>query len=249
MRQVAVSIAAIVAGAGALVAVAGVGVTAVAASAGAPTVAVTITDTGVKLAARTVPVGVVAFSVRNLGREAHVFRIGGKATPVLALGKRSMLRVDFARPGEYPYSASGVRTSSRQGNVLKVVRPATPAAPSVPQGPGATTTVQTAAQPCASPGTTTVTVTMTDTMGPNSYTFSPSVIPCGTVTFLLQNVGQSQHGLGISSPTGVQSPAGPIVDGSQSGTLTVKLAVTGTYRWWDAAGEGFETTSGTLAVH
>jgi len=31
--------------------------------------------------------------------------------------------------------------------------------------------------------------------------------------------------------------------------MTVNLTVTGSYRWWDAAGEGFETTSGTLAVH
>src|SRR6185437_6600550 len=99
-------------------------------------------------------------------------------------------------------SASGVPPSTL--NTLSVLRLAT-APPGALQGPGATTSTQTSSQPCSSPTTTTVTVTMTDTMGPNAYKFSPSSIPCGTVTFQLINAGQDQHGLAIAAPTGTQT--------------------------------------------
>jgi hypothetical protein len=89
---------------------------------------------------------------------------------------------------------------------------------------------------------------MTDTFGPTGYTFSPTVVPCGTATFVLNNAGQNQHGLGLKSPTGTESPASPTVDPHQSASLTVSLTLKGSYQWWDAEGEGFETTYGTLAV-
>jgi hypothetical protein len=100
------------------------------------------------------------------------------------------------------------------------------------------------------PVTTTVTVTISDILGPSAYTFSPASVPCGTVTFQLNNVGQNEHGLAIASPTGAQLPISLApLEGSQTAVITLALSATGTYRWWDSAGEGVETTYGTLLVH
>ena len=97
---------------------------------------------------------------------------------------------------------------------------------------------------------TAVTVTMSDNLGGSAPTFSPAAIPCGTVTFQLENAGQSERGLAIASPTGAQLASSPApLEGSQTGVITVALSVTGTYKWWDSAGEGVETTYGTLVVH
>jgi hypothetical protein len=216
-------------------------------------VAVTISDTTVKASPRLVPVAVIAFRVVNQGRRPHAFRIDGQTTSVLSAGGSAVLRIDFARPGTYRYSASGVTPSVGLGNALIVSRIAIPHPPPVsqpsPQGPGATTTAANI-QSCANPVTTTVTVTMSDNLGGSAYTFSPASIPCGTVTFQLDNVGQSEHGLAIASPAGAQLASSPApLEGSQTGVITVTLPVTGTYRWWDSAGEGVETTSGTLIVH
>jgi hypothetical protein len=90
---------------------------------------------------------------------------------------------------------------------------------------------------------------MTDTMGPNAYKFSPSSIPCGTVTFQLINAGQDQHGLAIAVSTGAQTSTSPTLEASQTASFIVTLATTGSYRWWDSAGEGVETTFGTIGVH
>jgi hypothetical protein len=91
---------------------------------------------------------------------------------------------------------------------------------------------------------------MSDILGPSAYIFAPGSIPCGTVTFQLTNVGQNEHGLGIASPTGAQLPTSPApLEGSQTGAITVALPAAGTYKWWDSAGEGVETTYGTLIVH
>jgi hypothetical protein len=90
---------------------------------------------------------------------------------------------------------------------------------------------------------------MMDTLGPTAYRFSPSSIPCGTVTFQLNNAGQDQHGLALATPTGVQTSTSPTLGASQSANFTVTLSATGSYRWWDSAGEGVETTYGTVVVH
>jgi hypothetical protein len=217
-------------------------------------VAVTISDTTVNASPRMVPVAVIAFRVVNRGRRPHAFRIDGKATSVLSAGGSAVLRIDFARPGTYRYSASGVTPPVGLGNALIVSRIATPQPPPVsqprPQGPGATTTTAANIQPCANPVTTTVMVTMSDNPGGSGYTFAPASIPCGTVTFQLDNVGQGEHGLAIAGPTGAQLSITPApLEGSQTGVITVPLSITGTYRWWDSAGEGVETTYGTLIVH
>ena len=65
---------------------------------------------------------------------------------------------------------------------------------------------------------------------------------------MLNNVGQSQHGLALKSPAGIESPTSQTVDPHQTASLTVPLTLKGSYQWWDSEGEGFETTYGTLAV-
>jgi plastocyanin len=216
-------------------------VTASSAAAAATPVTVRITDAGSKLSRTTVPVGVVRFVVSNAGRRRHTFSIAGKATPPLAPGKATMLKVTFAVPGSYTY-----RSSTR--GVLHVVVPAsaptTTTAPSTPALPSAAST----AKPCASPATTTVRVTMTDVQGGGGYTFSPLPIQCGTVTFVLVNNGQDAHGLGLTIPYGYDLPDGPTVPANQTASMTLTLSLSGRYEWRDSEGEGVETTFGYLNV-
>lgn len=55
------------------------------------------------LSKRTMPKGVVVFTVINRGALHHDFKIAGKKTPMLMPGKRAMLRVTFKKAGRYTY--------------------------------------------------------------------------------------------------------------------------------------------------
>ena len=67
-------------------------------------VAVTATEFAFTVKPKTVRKGSpVVFTVRNRGRVAHDFRIGGRKTAVLAGGKTGTLRVTFKKAGRYRY--------------------------------------------------------------------------------------------------------------------------------------------------
>jgi hypothetical protein len=209
-----------------------------ASSAATPSVSVTIHNSGLTVSRSTVPVGSVVFVVTNRGRIPRRVRVEGQLTPRLPRGASATLRVRFSQPGSYQVTASGLRTPG----TLTVIAPSASPAPQRPASAG------TASQPCTNPSSSTINVTMTDNFGPAGYSFAPSSVPCGTVTFVLNNIGADQHGLGLKSPTGIETPASPTVGAHQSGTLTANLSVKGVYQWWDSEGEGFETTYGTLVV-
>src|SRR5207253_2342919 len=71
-------------------------------------VTVVTTDSGIKLSRARVPTGAVAFQVRNAGKQAHDFEVGGKKTPMLKPGRTATLQVSFRKPGRFTYS-SGAR--------------------------------------------------------------------------------------------------------------------------------------------
>jgi uncharacterized cupredoxin-like copper-binding protein len=60
-----------------------------------------------KMSAKTAPRGVVIFKVTNTNHYTrHDFSIKGRTTPVLSYGQSATLRVDFLRPGRYPYKCT-----------------------------------------------------------------------------------------------------------------------------------------------
>jgi hypothetical protein len=205
------------------------------------TVVVTVTDRGVELSRLSVPAGLVVFVVGNRGRHRRRFEIAGNATPALAFGKTAALKIVFVRGGRYRFAATGL-----PAGVLRVGP--TPAAGS--SGPASSTPVAAAsAQPCTNPTTSTVTVTMSDKFVPDGYTFSPTTVPCGTVTFVLTNTGKLGHGLVLMDPRGQLLPASSTVGPSQTASLVENLVYTGTYQWADIVSDAFgEDGVGQLVV-
>jgi plastocyanin len=70
----------------------------------APTrVTVVATNNGFELSRASVPLGTVAFTVRNRSGKPHDFEIAGLRTTQLAPGGRATLRVRIAKPGRLVY--------------------------------------------------------------------------------------------------------------------------------------------------
>jgi hypothetical protein len=129
------------------------------------TVAVTLTDTKLKLAPATVPLGSVVFEIANSGRNPRSFRIGGKRTPAIAAGESAALRVVFTRTGPALYSSVGQGSAAPLKGALNVI------------------------EPCTNPTASTVTVQISEA----PETLSQAAIPCGAVTFVMTNVGTVVH--------------------------------------------------------
>ena len=73
------------------------------------------------LSTKTVKHGLVTFNVKNAGSLDHDFKINGKKTAILKPGKSAVLKVTFAKAGNYPYSCTvpGHAAGGMKG-VLKV---------------------------------------------------------------------------------------------------------------------------------
>ncbi len=127
------------------------------AQASATTILVTMTDSKLELQRAIVPVGTVVFRVVNKGRTRHDFRIGGHRTRTIAAGKTATLKVDFAKPGGYPYG-SGRHASAGE---LSVFRPCPDPASSTISAEMTTGTI-TLSQTTVPCGTVTFVVTNTD---------------------------------------------------------------------------------------
>jgi hypothetical protein len=56
-----------------------------------------------KLSATTAPRGVVIFKVTNTASYRHDFSIKGRTTRPLSQGQSQTLRINFLRPGRYPF--------------------------------------------------------------------------------------------------------------------------------------------------
>jgi uncharacterized cupredoxin-like copper-binding protein len=74
-----------------------------AARSSAAAVTVTAKEFKFTLSRKSVPKGVVTFTVVNNGKIAHDFKINGKKTPLIKPGKKAILKVTFAKAGSYPY--------------------------------------------------------------------------------------------------------------------------------------------------
>jgi hypothetical protein len=198
-------------------------------TAASATVAVTITDSSVRLSRTTLVIGEVSFDVTNRGKRRHQFRIAGIATPNLASGQTATVKIVFTQGGTFRYVVPGLRAGAVS------VRGTTVSAGSTTTSTSTTTTTSSiAAEPCANPTISTVTVTITDAPSPHGYTFAPSTLACGTVTFVLKDVGSTPHGLQLMDPSGSILPASQTVLPSQTATMVSNLKYVGSYEWIDS---------------
>jgi uncharacterized cupredoxin-like copper-binding protein len=189
-------------------------------------VTVTASEFKFKLSRMSVPLGKVVFTVVNKGKIGHDFKIAGKKTATIAPGKKATLTVIFAKKGKVAYfcSLAGHAAAGMKGKLgvgVSAPRPTTTATPvTIYPGPGGTVTVN---------------------MFEYGFTFSPSAVPSGNVTFVMNNTGGVVHNLDIE---GVKP--GPFVDPGQTATMTVNLQAGRTYTYvCDVpyhAGSGMEGT-------
>lgn len=172
------------------------------ARAGTTTVVVTMTAFKLELAPPTVPVGSVVFKVVNRGKIRRDFKIGGKKTPRIATGKSATLKVEFAKKGTYSYFSAGPDRAARLSGVLVV------------------------GEPCTHPAASTVSAKLTGA----PIGLSQATVPCGTVTFVVTNVGRVVHSFHITVPDStVDAPGGqgPPLNPGQTVRLTVHFTVKG----------------------
>jgi hypothetical protein len=152
------------------------------------TLAVTLTDEYVQVVQKPVRLGQVTFRVVNRSSVARDFRIGGKRTPRIAPGTSATLVVGFTKTGLFVYSSAAARGAPLTG-------------------------VLTFVDPCSAPGRSQVSVRMSET----PLTFSTTSVPCGAVTFAVENVGTVPHSFRVANRQTLQVQPG------QSTTLTVSL--------------------------
>jgi nitrite reductase (NO-forming) len=168
------------------------------------TVTVAASEFKFKLSRKTAPVGTVVFKVVNKGKIAHDFKINGKKTPLLKPGKSATLKVVFTKKGRFAYLCT-VPGHAKLG--MKGVFGVGTTAPTTTTAKTTTTT--------ASPGPGgTVQVSMFE----YGFTLSPSKIPSGNVTFVMNNTGTVTHNFDVE---GVKS--GAFVDPGKSATMTVNV--------------------------
>jgi plastocyanin len=173
-----------------------------------------------------IPAGIVKFVVTNKGSVPHSFMICKKAgtanvcvgtkTRVLNKGQSQTITVTLAK-GTYEYlcTVAGHAKAGMKGQ-LGV------GAGVVPPKPVSTTTTTTTKVPvgaeptCVTPTTSTIQVNEFD----YNFTFAPSTIHCGTVTFVVHNTGQLPHNLDL---LGVQGGTTDYQGPGETGTFTVNL--------------------------
>ncbi len=90
-------------------------------AAAASTVNVSGTEFHFALSTQTVRKGTVTFKLTNNGGIPHNLRINGKQTPNIDPGETTTLKVNFTKPGNYPYLCTlpGHAAAGMKG-VLKV---------------------------------------------------------------------------------------------------------------------------------
>jgi uncharacterized cupredoxin-like copper-binding protein len=173
------------------------------ADAGPATIVVTMTDSKLNAAPMTAPLGSVVFKVVNKGTRPRDFEIAGKSTPQIASGKSATLKVTFPKTGTFLYLSYRAGHTGGLSNALRVVAT------------------------CTHPTTSTVRVQMKEA----PEILSQTRVPCGTVTFVLTNVGKIVHSFDVFAPDNatVVPPGGhgPRVKPGQTARMTVRFTMKG----------------------
>jgi uncharacterized cupredoxin-like copper-binding protein len=178
-------------------------------------ITVTASEFKFKLSKTSAPVGTVVFTVKNVGKIGHNFKINGKVTKIIAAGKSATLTVKFTKKGKFAYlcTVPGHAKLGMKGVFGVAVKPpvvtapATTAAPTTFPGPGGTVAVS---------------------MFEYGFTLNPATIPSGNVTFVVTNTGTATHNFDISGVTGGD---GAFLNAGASASFTVNLQAGKTYQY------------------
>jgi len=162
--------------------------------AGAATVLVRLTDSRSLVTPSKVPVGPVIFKIANKGTTARSFRIGGNRMATIAPGRSATLAVELKGRGSREYVSTG-RNVARLAGVLNVF------------------------VPCKSPMATTVNVRMDHDR--SGITLSQTRIPCGTVTFVVTNIGAAVDSFQVFADYSNASGTTPDLEPGQTARLTI----------------------------
>jgi hypothetical protein len=164
------------------------------------TVLVRLSDSQSMVTPHKVPVGPVVFKIVNTGRTARSFAIGGRRTPMIPTGGSATLRFTLSRRGSHEFVSSG-RHAERLTGVLDVFIP------------------------CTSPRTTTVDVRMDHDR--SGIALSQTTIPCGTVTFVVTNIGEMVDSLQVFADYPGARGTTPELKPGQSARLTIRFTEKG----------------------
>ena len=168
---------------------------------GASTVVVTISRSGLEVAPITVLAGPLLLKISNHGKVARDFAIGGKRTAQIPPGKSATLTVALTG-GFRTYSSTRAKRRGRISGLLDaLIR-------------------------CATPVATMVTVQMTQE--PGGIAPSRNTIPCGTVTFVVTNVGSLTDDLHVFGALPQENGTTPELTPGQTARLTIRFAAKGT---------------------
>jgi uncharacterized cupredoxin-like copper-binding protein len=168
------------------------------------------------LSRRSVPAGTtVIFTVINVGKISHDFKIAGKKTPTLNPGKKATIKVLFKKKGRYPYlcTLQGHAGAGMKGSFSVGVAPAPATTAPTTTTAQTTTTVPTSTLPVGT-AQTTVQVGMFE----YRFEMSQTTIPSGQVTFVITNKGNEVHNFSVAG-----GKSGTLLAPGASETYTVAL--------------------------
>lgn len=166
------------------------------------TVRASINKSGIVLRPAAVPSGPVVFRVLNRTGAPRDFRITTHRTRVIRAGRSALLTVTLRQPGLRNVFSVAETRAPRVTGQLGVF------------------------QACMSPSTTTVTVQLGQ--GQGGLTVSQSVIPCGTVTFVVTDTGSLGDSLLVFGVTPSVRALTPDLLSGQTARLTVRFPAKGT---------------------
>lgn len=163
----------------------------------APVVSVTLGSRSLIAHPSKVPVGRVVFHVSNRAANARRLTVGRVRTALIAPGQSVTLRVDFRTRAPYTLIETGRKSTSR---ITGLVR---------------------AFEPCASPSSTTIGVRVDH--GRTGITLSRPTIPCGTVTFVVTNIGTAVDSLQFFADYPQKGGTTPDLQPGQSARVTIQF--------------------------
>ncbi len=162
----------------------------------ASVVTVTLANSHLIVAPGKIPTGPVVFRIVNKATTARRFAIGGKRTPLIARGRSATLKVELGVRGPHAYVSTGWH-AVRLSGVLTVF------------------------EPCLQPAVTPMNVTMDHDR--SGIALSRSSVPCGTVTFVVTNVGAAVDSLQVFPDYPSAGGKTPELQPGQSARLTIRL--------------------------
>jgi hypothetical protein len=157
-------------------------------------VIVRLSDSHATMAPSKVPVGAVVFTIANRGRSTRSFAIDHVRRSSIEPGSSVTVRAAFSGRGPRQYVSVGKHVARLSG-VLDVF------------------------DPCTRPQLSTVDVRMDH--GRTGITLSQTAIPCGTVTFVVTNVGELVDSLQVFADYPHARGSTPELQPGQSARLTI----------------------------